>query len=136
MRQFLPLTCAAIVAAAPIGGCASVFDASDRTTIKVDSKPQGARVRLDGADRGVTPLELNLSDKESYELTVTHGGETRSVQLTRSVAPVWIILDVLFGVIPVIVDAITGNWFDISPTTVFFDFTAGAEEGDTLRSGG
>ena len=136
MRQILPLMCAAIFAAAPLGGCASVFDSEDQTTIKVDSNPQGARVRVNGADRGVTPLDLTLSDKENYELAVTHGGETRSVQITRSVGAVWIILDIVFGLIPIVVDAITGNWYDLSPKTVFFDFTAGLEEGQTLESGG
>ncbi|MEM7756158.1 MAG: PEGA domain-containing protein, partial [Planctomycetota bacterium] len=41
-----------------VGGCASVFDSKDQSTILVDSNPQGATVRLNGMDKGVTPAEL------------------------------------------------------------------------------
>jgi hypothetical protein len=119
-------TAIAAAACLALGGCASVFDSKDQSTISVDSNPQGALVRLNGADKGTTPVEFVVSDKEVYELSVTHEGQTRQIQLTRSIGAVWIVVDILFGLIPVIVDAITGNWYEVGPDKIFIDFTAGA----------
>ncbi|MEM1329863.1 MAG: PEGA domain-containing protein [Planctomycetota bacterium] len=106
------------------GGCASVFDAANDSKISVRSNPEGAEVLLNGESKGTTPAEFIVSDEEIYDLKVIHEGETRSIALTRSIGAKWIVLDVIFGLIPVVVDAITGNWYEVQPQEIFVDFTA------------
>ncbi|MEM7756046.1 MAG: hypothetical protein AAF297_10470, partial [Planctomycetota bacterium] len=62
--------------------------------------------------------------RDSSGARLNSHGQTRQIQLTRSIGAIWIILDVVFGLIPVVVDAITGNWYEVGPDKVFVDFTA------------
>ena len=104
-------------------GCASVFDADNDSVITVESNPPGAEVFLSGVSRGKTPAQFSVSDDGLYDLKITYEGESRSIAMTRSIGPKWIILDVIFGLIPVVVDAITGNWYEVQPQEIFVDFT-------------
>ena len=52
-----------------------------RGTLKVESNPSGAAVRLDGEDRGQTPLSISVS-AGAHVLEVAAGGEPRVLPLT------------------------------------------------------
>lgn len=91
-------------------GCATLLK---RKTTDVDfiSKPAGAKVYVDGDYIGTTPTELQLDNKKSYVVVFKLGdGREKTYHLTSSVRPVWVVLDIIGGVVPIAIDAITGEW--------------------------
>ena len=93
-----------------LAGCATLFN-EDTKAIGLSSVPAEAEVWIDGMQRGVTPLTLNLDNHTSHTVTFRKEGHRDVVcDLTATTGTKWIILDVLGGLIPIIVDASTGAW--------------------------
>jgi hypothetical protein len=91
-------------------GCATIFSGS-RDEVNLSSEPGGAKVVVDGQERGKTPLKLSLKKGKDYYVEFTKEGyEKKMVTLTYSLGAGWLILDILAGLIGIIVDAATGNW--------------------------
>jgi hypothetical protein len=92
-------------------GCATILKG---TSDKVDfnSVPTGAKVYLNGSYSGNTPTEIKLNSARSYQIEFQKEGyETRGLVLSNSIGVGWVILDIIFGLIPVVVDAATGSWY-------------------------
>jgi len=99
-------------------GCATLFHGST-DKVGFSSDPTGAKVYVNGQYMGETPLELKLESKHSYNIEFRQTGyESKTVVLTNSVGAGWIVLDVLFGLVPIIVDAATGNWYSLDQAHV------------------
>lgn len=94
-------------------GCATVFKGGNQK-IDFSSNPSGAKVYVNGQLMGTTPFEIKLESKKTYTIEFRKDGyENKTVVVTNSVGAGWIILDVLFGLVPIIVDAATGNWYNL-----------------------
>ena len=77
-----------------------------------------ARVSIDGVDHGLTPLTVELDNKQSHTIVISKQGyETVSCILTAKVKGSIVVLDVLAGLVPVIVDAATGGWKALDQTS-------------------
>jgi hypothetical protein len=91
-------------------GCATLFSGG-HDEISLSSEPIGAKVLVNGMNRGKTPIMLNLKKGKEYQIEfVKEGFETRNLTLSYSLGAGWLILDILFGLIPIIVDVATGDW--------------------------
>lgn len=103
--------------------CATVFSGnSDDVTITSD--PTGALVAIDGVPKGRTPLTVDLEKGNSYSVSVSKDGyEAGYATLTNRVGAGWVILDIFAGLVPVVVDAVTGAWGGLSPDTVHLVLT-------------
>jgi len=89
--------------------CATVFKGS-REEINFNSDPQRAEVYVNGNLMGETPVALKLESKKGYTIEFKKEGfKTKTVNIANNIGVGWIILDVLFGLVPVIVDAATGS---------------------------
>jgi len=94
-------------------GCATIFHGS---TDKVDfsSEPTAAKVYVNGQLMGNTPLQLNLISKHTYTIEFRKEGfDNKTVLINNSVGGGWIVLDILGGLFPVIIDAATGDWYSL-----------------------
>ncbi len=101
-----------------LNGCATLFKGSTEE-VNVSSKPVGAEVYVNGVLMGTTPVTLKLKSNKSYTIQFKKDGFlTKSVVLNNSIGTGWLILDVLGGLIPVIVDASTGNWYTLDQDNV------------------
>jgi len=99
-------------------GCATIFKGST-DTVSYSSDPSGAKVYVNGQLMGTTPFQLELKSNQTYTIEFRKEGyENRTVILNNSVGAGWIVLDVLFGLIPIIVDAATGNWYSLDQSHV------------------
>lgn len=92
-------------------GCATIFTGG-RGKFQATSSPQGADVFVNGEKMGQTPLTLRLKTKGEYKIVIRKEGyKEQSFRITNKVGVGWVILDVLMGLVPVIVDAATGSWY-------------------------
>jgi len=100
-------------------GCCSIFTSGSQI-ISVDSKPEGAKVKV-GPHAGVTPYKVTLPRGKDYIIEASYEKKTETVNLTKSIEPVYWV-NILFWP-GLIVDIVTGDMFKYEPTEYNFDFT-------------
>lgn len=94
-----------------LSGCAAVFTGG-RGKVNATSNPAGAEVWVNGEKMGQTPVTLRLKTKGEYQVVIKKEGyKEQTFKLTNKVGAGWIILDVVLGLVPVIVDAATKSWY-------------------------
>jgi hypothetical protein len=108
------------VLALTLCGCATIFKGDD-SRLYLDSEPRGARVSTEGAEIcSATPCKTTLKSNQNWNITFEKDGYAdKTVLLKKSVNGAWVILDVLCGLLPVIVDAATGSWNNFDQPVVF-----------------
>lgn len=114
MKTKITLFCVVgIITMMTITGCATLFKGST-DGVSFSSDPTGAKVYVNGNLLGTTPVQLELKSKNSYTIEFKKEGyETKTVLLNNSVGGGWIILDILGGLLPIVIDAATGNWHEL-----------------------
>lgn len=97
--------------------CGALFVGTTQT-VHINSSPVNSKIELDG---GIyrSPASVVLARNKNYTVTISKEGyETRSVKINRTVSGGIVILDVLAGVFPVIIDMVMGTWYKLSPNTI------------------
>lgn len=100
-----------------LSGCGALFVGTTQS-ISINSSPVGSKVELDG---GVytTPATIELARNKNYTVTITKEGyETKSIKINRQVSGGIVILDILAGIVPVIIDMAMGTWYKLTPSTI------------------
>jgi hypothetical protein len=93
-------------------GCALVFKGEYRD-LSIQSEPGGAEVHINGTYFGRTPLKLELRANQSYMIEFRKDGYDPEVRLIKNeIGAGWLVLDVICGVVPVLVDGLTGSWYN------------------------
>jgi hypothetical protein len=101
-----------------ITGCAAILSGTN-TKVKFSSEPTAAAVLVNGSPVGKTPMALSLESKKPYNITFKKEGyEDDQYLLTSSLEGGWIVLDILCGLVPIIVDAATGAWYGLDTSHV------------------
>lgn len=113
-----PILCALLAASVFSQGCCSILT-SDRQTISIDSKPQGAKVQI-GPFEGKTPYQVAIPRGKEYFIVVSSGKETQTMALNKNVEPCYWV-NILCG-IGFIIDLATGKMFKYDPTEYEFSF--------------
>lgn len=91
-------------------GCASILRSS-RQDVVVESVPPGATLYVDGLRQGKTPMVVDLRRGDAHVLELEMSGYEKKTQVVNAwVQGGWVALDFLCGVLPIAVDAATGNW--------------------------
>lgn len=94
-----------------LNGCALILSSSYET-VSFNSEPTGASILVNGDDMGKTPTKLELKRKNNHIIEYRlKGYETKTTMLNHSIRGGFVVLDVLFGVVPLVFDAIGGHWF-------------------------
>lgn len=115
MRQSLftcmTTTLCVLVTGSIIGGCALIFQGTSQS-VSFDAGPGAAEVWVNGAKAGVTPCRLELKRNQEYSIEFKKEGyESKTYRITNGVGAGWVVLDILTGLVPVIIDAATGAWY-------------------------
>ena len=101
-----------------LSGCAAIFKGNS-SKIDTNSTPKGAQVYVYGNLMGETPIRLKLESKRSYAIEFRmEGYKSKTFNVTNHVGAGWIVLDILCGLVPVIVDAATGAWYDLDQKNI------------------
>jgi len=99
-------------------GCATLFS-SGTNTMALQSDTPGADVYINGNLRGKTPLTLELDNAKPVTVTFKQAGkQDQTVEVGTKVRGGMVVLDVLGGLIPVIIDAATGEWKQLETKNV------------------
>lgn len=102
-----------LMVAGGVAGCAALFNGKT-TAVQMNSNPTGAEVLVNGNRVGTTPLSMDLSNKDTHTVTFRVPGRPEvTCVINRKVGVGWVILDVLGGLIPVVIDAATGSWYEL-----------------------
>lgn len=103
----------AVIFSLLVNSCATIFHGST-DQVGFSSDPTGAKVYINGQFMGTTPFELRLEAKKTYTIEFRRDGyQNRTMYLNNHVGVGWVVLDVIFGLVPVIVDAATANWYHL-----------------------
>jgi len=93
-----------------LSGCATIL-AGKQANVSFSADPEGAQVYVNGSLMGTTPVQIKLENNKDYTIEFRKEGfQTKTVYLDKGIGAGWLILDIVFGLIPVIVDAATGDW--------------------------
>jgi len=107
-----------LVSAISLTGCATLFKQKTRT-VSFDSDPQGAEIFINGNRMGKTPMPMNLSNLKAVTVTFKKEGyDDKTYIINTKVGGGWVVLDCLGGFIPVIIDAVTENWYNLDTDDV------------------
>jgi hypothetical protein len=99
-------------------GCATLFKGSTQE-VNFNSNPQKVQVVVNGVVMGETPCALKLEVKKTYDIEFkAEGYKTKAYHITNHVGAGWIVLDVLGGLVPVIIDAVTGAWYSLDQKNI------------------
>lgn len=99
-------------------GCATLFKGSTQE-VNFNSNPAKAQVLINGVSMGETPCALRLEVNKTYTIEIkAEGYKTKAFRVTNHVGAGWIVLDVLAGLVPVIIDAVTGDWYSLDQKNV------------------
>ncbi len=122
------LSSALAVFALILAGCGILFLPATQT-VSVDSNPVEATVTINGVNHGLTPIAVELDNKRSHTITIRKEGyNTVSCILNAKVKGSIVVLDVLGGLLPVLIDAATGGWKQLDKTYCNADLVAGSQE--------
>lgn len=114
----LAVLAAILVTSAVSTGCATMFSGSDQA-IKLKVYPEDATTTVDGEQ--VTPGDLKMTREKQHVVEITKPGfETRRIQMKQDLNG-WFFANILWGPffwIGMIVDAMTGSLYELSPSHV------------------
>lgn len=97
--------------AVALSGCATILSGKGPVGIPTATTPAGADVFLDGNRLGTTPVKVQVERKKAHTLVFKKAGyKDASCVLEKSTGAGWVILDIVSGLVPVVIDAVTGDW--------------------------
>lgn len=117
---------AAMVATWSAGsGCATIVNGRTQK-ITVQTEPAGATASVAGVGSFTTPAVLSLDRDTDHVITFTKAGfPERSVTLKRRLSG-WAFGNIIFGgIIGIVIDAATGDWWYFDPETFVVNLTSG-----------
>jgi hypothetical protein len=108
-----------------LSGCGALFNGTHET-VTATSAPDAASIDVEpGGEKYTTPASMSLERKNEYNFTFTKAGYTNGTfHIGKSMSGGILVLDILFtGLIGVVVDAATGAWYHLDPTTAVVALT-------------
>lgn len=99
-----------------VTSCGTIFNGT-RQNVSVITAPDRARVQVDpGGQTFTTPTTLDLERKNDYTLRFSKEGYSPAEShISKSMNGGILVLDILAGLLGVIVDAVTGGWYNLDP---------------------
>ncbi len=101
----------AIISTFLFTNCATILNGTDQEVF-VNSSPKGAKIIYNGFDVGTTPKLIRMpKEKQNFVEFQLEGYQSKTVLVQRTTGGGFVVLDILFGLLPLIVDATNGAWF-------------------------
>jgi outer membrane lipopolysaccharide assembly protein LptE/RlpB len=117
MKRIITILAATILVLG-LSGCATILKGNTQE-IAFASDPAKAQVYINGSYFGETPFTMNLDSSNSYTVEFRKSGyQSKSFLINSEIGLGWVILDIVSGFYPVVIDAITGDWKVLDTTIV------------------
>ena len=102
-------------------GCATILHGLD-DSVYLGTQPEGADIYINGFDRGKTPSSIMMG-KNKFQIVEfrLEGYQNKIIPVERNIQAGWVVLDILCGIIPLIVDGLDGAWYDLQPISIYLD---------------
>lgn len=116
MRQIGTLVCCAMLALV-LSNCATIVRGSSQD-FTANSEPAGARIFVNGEDKGATPTTLTLKRNRTHQIVFKHPGyDDITINLDRKMKAGPAIVGNLFswGLIGMVVDFANGSAYQLTP---------------------
>jgi hypothetical protein len=116
--QFCAVICIVAMCSFLFNQCALIFSGT-KANVHFDATPVTCEVWVDGALMGNTPCKIELKKSQEHTIEFRKAGyATRTYKIQNSVGAGWVILDILGGLVPVIIDAATGAWYSFDQDNI------------------
>lgn len=103
--------------------CCNIIHGSKQKVV-ISSNPAGAKVTINGEQRGVTPTVVTLDRNDEYSVLLTKKGYLPYAQRLEHSISGWVWGNLAFGgVIGFAVDASMGSLYDITPESIHAQMT-------------
>lgn len=121
-----------------MNSCATIFGGKKNTIqVKVGS-PESALVYLDGVFIGEAPFKIRIEKQRIQEGSIIEikkeGYRTMQYHVIRSPHAGYVILDILGGVVPMVVDVADGNIYRPNTRKIEYDLVPFKTEANSLKS--
>ena len=121
MKAFLAAL-TGLVLVAGLSSCATLFKGTNSNVTvhsAVAGVEAGADVYVNGAKMGSTPFRLSMSARAPVTVTLKKAGYAdQTYTINNRLGVQWLVLDVLAGFWPIIIDLSTGAWYEFDPGDV------------------
>lgn len=121
-----------------LSSCATILDGK-KNTIKVHAgSPIAAKVYLDGEFIGETPFKIRIEKRKIQEGSLIEvkkeGFETMQYEVIRFPHVGYVMLDIITGVIPLIVDVADGNIYRPNTRNIEYELIPIVQDNSKLES--
>ena len=101
-----------------LSSCATIL-AAKKASVNVSSNIDGTEVFVNGFRQGVTPLQISLEKGKDHIIEFRKDGYLSTTRVVgQKMAAGWLILDILIGFWPIVIDAATGDWKTVDTNVV------------------
>jgi hypothetical protein len=101
-----------------LSSCALIFKGT-KEEVRANSDPTRAQVWVNGINMGETPITMKLESKKPYTFEFKKEGyKSKTILINNHVGAGYIILDILCGLVPIIIDAATGAWYSLDQKSI------------------
>ena len=102
-----------------VSGCATIVHLGGNEELNVSLEPAGAKVVIDGTERGVTPLATKVERKKDHAVVLTKEGFEENQSRVESDLSGWVAGNVMLGgLVGILVDVFGGGGYTIEPDAV------------------
>ena len=99
-----------------VSGCATIVHLGGNEELNVSSEPAGAKVVIDGTERGITPLATKVERKKDHAVVLTKEGFEENQSRVESHISWWVAGNVILGgLVGILVDVLSGGGYTIEP---------------------
>jgi hypothetical protein len=115
---------AALLAVTYLSGCGVIIHGT-RQQVAANSTPAAAKVTTSpSTGEYQTPITLSLERKKSYTVRFERDGYSpATVEIRNGLSIPIVVIDVLLGLVPLVIDAATGAWYKLTPGTALVVMT-------------
>ena len=112
-----------------LANCATILKGT-KEKVYFNSSPQDAELYINSQYAGKTPIKLKLVSKNKYRFQFKKPGcENYNIDVGNSVGAGWVVLDILYFIVPAIIDGATGAWYYLDSNSINVSLTPTRDSG-------
>ncbi len=117
-NKFFKSSAYLIIAVLVLSSCSAIFNGS-KDMVSINSDPGGAKVIIDGANQGVTPMSVSLKRGKNHVIEIKMEGYDYYKLTTDNTITGWFWGNLICGgILGLVIDLATGSAYDVDPDII------------------